>query len=250
MNKILFVGEHPKTYKVHWHRHDYWELVYCTGGQGAFQFENGTTIQYMAGDAVVIPPHERHTNVSTQGFTNIYLTMEDPMFPHRGVFRVNDEEGNLKHAFTQAKFYYLADINKRELVLSALGDLIVSYMLVYRSRNEFSAPVDRIRTLILRNFTSPDFALDEAVRDMPFHYDYLRKLFKKEMGVTPLAYMTSLRMKKAENLLSSMYNKEYSMAEVARMCGYEDALYFSRVFKKTFGCSPSNFQQKAEEHPE
>lgn len=249
MNNILFVGEHSRTYKVQWHCHDYWELVYCTGGQGAFNFENGAIIQYKEGDAVAIPPHERHTNLSTHGFTNIHLTMEDPVFPFRDAFRVTDEDGNLKHAFSQAKFYFLSDIHKRELVLGALGELIVSYMIVYRNKSEFSAPVEQIRTLILRNYAQSDFALDEAVRQMPFHYDYLRKLFKKEMGITPLEYMTGLRMKKAETLLSAMWTREYSVAEVARMCGFDDALYFSRVFKKTYGCSPTNFAQKKAEHP-
>ncbi len=249
MNNILFVGEHYRTYEVQWHKHDYWELVYCTGGQGTFDFENGTTIQYKAGDVVAIPPHERHSNVSHQGFTNIHLTMEDPVFPYRGVFRVSDEDGSLRHAFFQAKYYYLSDINKREVVLSALGELIASYIIVYRSKNEFSAPVEQIRTLILRHYAHPDFALDEAVREMPFHYDYLRKLFKKEMGITPLEYMTSLRMKKAENLLSAMWSREYSVSEVAQMCGYEDALYFSRVFKKNYGCSPSNFTKKSVRNP-
>lgn len=249
MNNILFVGEHYRTYDVQWHKHECWELVYCTGGQGVFNFENGTTIRYKEGDIVAIPPNESHTNVSPQGFTNIHLTMDDPVFPYRSAFRVSDEEGNLKHAFSQAKYYYLSDINKRELVLSALGELIVSYMIVYRSKNEFSAPVERIRTLILRNYSQPNFALDEAVRGMPFHYDYLRKLFKKETGITPLEYMTSLRMKKAETLLSAMWIREYSVSEVAQMCGYEDALYFSRVFKKTYGCSPSSFAKKSGPHP-
>ncbi len=245
MNNILFVGEHACTYKVQWHSHDYWELVYCTSGQGVFNFENGTTIQYQEGDAVAIPPHERHTNLSPKGFTNIHLTMEDPVFPFRGAFRVGDEEGNLKHAFSQAKYYFLSDIIKRELVLGALGELIVSYMIVYRNKSEFSAPVEQIRSLILRNYAQLDFALDEAVRQMPFHYDYLRKLFKKEMGITPLEYMTSLRMKKAESLLSTMWTREYSVAEVARMCGFDDALYFSRVFKKTYGCAPSAFAKNS-----
>ena len=61
--------------------------------------------------------------------------------------------------------------------------------------------------------------------------------------------MTSLRMKKAETLLSAMWTREYSVAEVAEMCGFDDALYFSRVFKKTYGCSPTNFSQKRVEHP-
>lgn len=245
MNNILFVGEHFRIYDVQWHQHDCWELVYCTEGQGCFEFENGTTIQYKAGELVAIPPEERHTNTSSQGFNNIYLTMDDTVFPHRGAFRVCDEDGNLNHAFSQAKYYYLSDINKRELVLGALGELIASYIIVFRSKDEFSTPVERIRTLILRNYADPNFALDQAVREMPFHYDYLRKLFKKEMGITPLEYMTSLRMKKAENLLSAMWSREYSVSEVAQMCGYEDALYFSRVFKKNYGCSPSNFAKKS-----
>jgi AraC-like DNA-binding protein len=243
MNNILFVGEHTRTHKVQWHSHDYWELVYCTSGQGVFAFENGTSIQYQQGDAVAIPPHERHNNTSLLGFSNIHLTIEQPLLPFRGAFRVSDEEGNLAHAFSQAKYYFLSDINKRELVLGALGELIVSYMIVFRNKSEFSAPVEQIRNLILRNYTQQDFAMDEAVRQMPFHYDYLRKLFKKEMGMTPLEYMTRLRMKKAESLLSAMWAKEHSVAEIARMCGFDDALYFSRVFKKTYGCSPSNFSK-------
>ena len=81
---------------------------------------------------------------------------------------------------------------------------------------------------------------------MPFHYDYLRKLFKKEMGVTPLEYMTNLRMKKAETMLVAMWGRDYSVAEIGALCGYDDALYFSRVFKKHFGCSPTVFAKNAE----
>ena len=246
VNNIEFVGEISRTYDVVWHSHDYWELVYCTGGEGVFSFENGMTIRYQEGEAVAIPPHVGHTNTSHSGFTDIYMTMADPVFPYRSAFRVADDEENLKNAFTQAKYYYLSDINKKELVLSALGELIVSYMIVYRSKNEFSAPVEQIRNIILHNYARSDFALDEAVREMPFHYDYLRKLFKKEMGVTPLEYMTNLRMRKAEILLSAMWSKEYTVSEIALMCGFEDALYFSRVFKKYYGSSPSNFARRAE----
>ena len=76
------------------------------------------------------------------------------------------------------------------------------------------------------------------------NYDYLRKLFKKEMGITPLEYMTNLRMKKAEIMLTSMWGNSYTVSEIANHCGFEDALYFSRVFKKTFGCSPSVFAKQ------
>lgn len=242
MNTVFFVGEHAKTYDVQWHAHEDWELVYCTGGQGIFEFENGTTLRYCQGEAVAIPPGEKHTNNSDDGFTNIHLTMNEPAFPYRSAFRVSDDaEGHLGIAFSQAKYYYLSDIKQRELVLSALGDLISSYMIVFRSNSEYSEPVEQIRSMIIRSYADPAFALDEAIRGMPFNYDYLRKLFKKEMGTTPLEYMTGLRMKKAETMLTAMWTKDYSVTEIALLCGFEDALYFSRVFKKNFGCSPTLF---------
>ena len=51
-------------------------------------------------------------------------------------------------------------------------------------------------------------------------------------------------LKKAEIMLGAMWTKDYSVAEIALMCGYEDALYFSRVFKKHFGCSPTSYTKK------
>ncbi len=245
MNTILFVGEHPKTHDVRWHSHEHWELVYCTSGQGTFIFENGITLQYQTGDTVVIPPKTRHANSSPEGFTNIHVTMSDPSLPYHNPFRVTDDvDKSTKMAFSQAKTYYMTDIKMRELVLAALGDLIVSYIIVGRSNSEFSEPVERIRSAIIRNYSKADFALDAFIRDMPFHYDYLRKLFKKEVGVSPLEYMTSLRMKSAETLLTAMWTNEYTVSQIAQMCGYENALYFSRVFKKHFGCAPSNYVRR------
>lgn len=245
MNTILFVGEHPKTFDVRWHTHEHWELVYCTGGQGSFRFENGTIMNYRAGEVVAIPPKEVHANSSVDGFTNIHMTMADPSFSYRSPFRVSDDDvESLKAAFSQAKYYYMSDIEMRELVLAALGSLITSYILVFQSNGRYSEPVERIRTSIGRNFTRSNYALDEVIRAMPFNYDYLRKLFKKEIGMSPLEYMTNLRMKNAEMLLTAMWTNEYTITEIAQMCGYEDALYFSRVFKKHYGCSPTNFTKK------
>ena len=246
MNTVLFVGEHSRTFDVQWHSHEEWEFVYCTGGGGVFCFENGSTMTYSAGDVVAIPPREIHSNNSQEGFTNIHMRMSDPSFPYRNAFRVADDPAaHLRANFEEARVYFMADVKHREMVLSALGELICSYLIVYRSNNEFSRPVEQIRGLIFKNYSYTDFELDEAIRQLPFHYDYLRKLFKKEMGVTPLEYMTNLRMKKAEMMLTAMWGSDYSMTEIAKLCGFDDALYFSRGFKKHFGCSPTAFAKSA-----
>lgn len=241
MNSIVFVGEHPKTFDVRWHTHETWELIYCTSGQGAFQFQDARIIPYQAGEIVVIPPVLVHANSSESGFTNIHLNLADPTFSFPAPFKLEDENESFLKAFMEARLYYVSDYNKKELVLAALGDLIAGYVVAFQSNTEFPEMVEKIRNKILQNYTNPEFELDEFIRTLPFNYDYLRKVFKKELGMSPLEYMTSLRMKNAERLLSTVWSNGYAISEIAHMCGYENALYFSGVFRKYFGCSPTKY---------
>ena len=244
MNTVIFVGEHPKTFDIKWHTHETWELVCCTSGQGAFRFRDGRIMPYHTGEIVAIPPNAVHANSGEEGFTNIHLNIANPSFPYSDAFKVQDEGGLLYQAILAARVYYISDKIKRELVLASLGDLIVSYLIVFRSNTEFTEPVEQIRREILKNHINPEFGLDAFIRTLPFHHDYLRKIFKKEIGMSPLEYMTSLRMKNAERLLSAVGSGGCSIGEIAHMCGYENALYFSRVFKKYYGCSPTQFVNK------
>lgn len=65
-------------------------------------------------------------------------------------------------------------------------------------------------------------------------------LFREGVGVSPLAYRTALRMQNAKFLLLS---SDLSVAEIGRTVGYDDALYFSRVFRKEIGKSPESYRK-------
>lgn len=242
MNDVLFVGEHTKTYDVRPHMHESWELVYCTDGCGVFEFKNGVTISYKTGEIVAIPPNVVHTNTSDEGFTNIHINLEDPSFTYKSMFKVSDDsENRVRAAFEQAKYFYMIDIKKKEIILSAIGGLIAAYIIMIRSNDSYSDEVEQVRATIMKNIGNPAFSMNDYLKEMPVRYDYIRKTFKKEVGVAPGEFLSEMRMKKAESIFNTMQPDEYTVADIAEMCGYADPLYFSRAFKQRFGVAPSYY---------
>ena len=68
---------------------------------------------------------------------------------------------------------------------------------------------------------------------------YLRRVFKKQQGVSPAGFVIRQRLQLAQQLLLS--GEQLSVAQVAAMTGFRDPLYFSRVFKRQLGLSPTEY---------
>jgi AraC-like DNA-binding protein len=76
--------------------------------------------------------------------------------------------------------------------------------------------------------------------------NYFHRVFARQTGVTPFAYMERKRLDRARRLLS---HPGLNIGEVAARCGYENAHYFSRAFRKRFGCPPSAVARSAAAQP-
>ena len=103
--------------------------------------------------------------------------------------------------------------------------------------------VEDIERDILEHFDDSGYELDEYLRSLPFNYDYLRKLFQKEMLVTPHQYLNNKRLQVAAEALVGAEMTGISVTDVARMCCFREPLYFSRMFKKKYGVAPSFYVQ-------
>ncbi|MDM5224584.1 response regulator [Peribacillus sp. NJ11] len=69
---------------------------------------------------------------------------------------------------------------------------------------------------------------------------YFCEYFKKETGKTILDYITDVRLERAKYLLQ---NPELKIIEISQLLGYQDTKYFSRLFKRKWGCLPSEFKK-------
>lgn len=68
---------------------------------------------------------------------------------------------------------------------------------------------------------------------------YLRRVFKKQQGVSPAGFVIRQRLQLAQELL--LGGEQLTVAQVAAMVGYRDPLYFSRLFKQQLGLSPTEY---------
>ena len=95
-------------------------------------------------------------------------------------------------------------------------------------------------TRYLQEHLSEDVSL--SVLSEAFHLSpqYISQLFKTEIGVNFLAYLTNIRMEKAKQLL---VGSSASIAEVSEQSGYGDYRVFTKVFKKSEGITPSQYRR-------
>lgn len=108
-----------------------------------------------------------------------------------------------------------------------------------REKEELSI-IDKAKSYINANF-SRDISLDDVSREADISPYYFSKLFKQETGKNFIEYLTQIRLRNARELLQ---NSQYSIKEICAQSGYSDPNYFSRIFKKYEGMTPSEYRER------
>ncbi|MCI8557564.1 MAG: AraC family transcriptional regulator [Lachnospiraceae bacterium] len=98
---------------------------------------------------------------------------------------------------------------------------------------------DKIRFYLDMNYFK-NLKLKDVASDLGFHPHYMTRIFREQFGIPPKQYLIELKLKKACGLLKST---QLPVAVVAESLGFEDALAFSKLFKKEFSVSPSAYRK-------
>lgn len=99
--------------------------------------------------------------------------------------------------------------------------------------------IDKATTFFNEHYNDP-ISIDEYARETHVSTSWFIRNFKACTGFTPMQYILSKRIYNAEVLLR---DTDYNIAEISRIVGYDNPLYFSRVFRKTKKMSPSEYRK-------
>jgi len=103
---------------------------------------------------------------------------------------------------------------------------------------QFAANADRIAATHL---SDPQFSVDDFAAEMRLGRTVFFQQMKTITGYSPKEYMNLKRLKRAADLISTT---QYTIAEISDIVGVNDPLYFSRIFKQHYGCSPTQWRKK------
>ena len=129
-----------------------------------------------------------------------------------------------------------AELQSRDI----FGEAVLLYILAHICGE--AKPTDSLLSRMIEitheSYTSPSFSLATLAETLFYDAKYLSHHFKRQKGVGYVNYLRSLRLDHAVFLMEQGLA---SVKNIAILSGFSDSLYFSKVFKKEKGCSPSEY---------
>ena len=140
--------------------------------------------------------------------------------------------------------YILKPVNYEEFG-SCIDNLKIS---IYRNKENAEPDCEKTEERVISSITrymqehiSEEISLSVLADEFHLNSQYISQLFKNEIGVGFLTYLTNIRIEKAKKLLLST---SLSVTEIAENTGYSDYRVFTKVFRKTEGITPSQFRRE------
>ncbi|MBQ7344786.1 MAG: helix-turn-helix transcriptional regulator [Oscillospiraceae bacterium] len=238
-----------------------WQLLYVASGKTHFYFD-GRSQEVTAGHMILFQPRqEQHYEYFAKDKPEVYwvhFTGSDVknILRHYGI----PLDRNVIYSGTSSTYAYLFKemINELQTCRTGYQELLEMYLrqillLVQRSWEERKPTVssyileemEHARRYFNEHYNEP-INIEEYARSRGMSVSWFLRNFKQVTMKSPMQYILTIRINNAVSLLETT---DYNVTEISTIIGYENPLYFSRIFRKQKGVSPSDFrkQRRAEE---
>lgn len=219
----------------------FWNAFLVT--RGSFVYGNEVIHE---GELALFAPGEpyRRRVLSPMTFFSIHLEWKLPTSVResalpRGKVTFRDPQRVLSTATLMKKA--IGEPSALSLCDHFLGDIWLQYCLEAKEETPSLPPLLLRATEQIRQTLPHTLSIAELARELHVSHVYLIQLFKKHLNVTPTDYILGLRLERAKLLLT---DTDEPIGALAERCGFSNAYYFSAIFKKRTGTSPSIYRKR------
>ena len=251
--KRLVIEEDKDRISVKAHHHTGYEVHFVTDGAQSYAIGD-KTVRVGAGEFLLIPPDVRHTATLADGGTKKYslsfkMSSELTGFCEKALAVAHkDTPIKILELFSEIVNENLH--NKpisRKIVENKLLEIIVILFRECGCAEIVSSSSDMgedIRLSLAKQYISDNFSGPPTVSEVAGYIaispKQLERLFFKYEGVSPLAYINTIRASKLEEMVA---NGELSFKEISSAMGFSSENYFNAFFKKHVGITPGAYKK-------
>ncbi|MEG2669464.1 MAG: AraC family transcriptional regulator, partial [Oscillospiraceae bacterium] len=158
----------------------------------------------------------------------------------RSIFRENEDIVKV-YGYVMQPF---PEVQKYETIADIKAWTLASINKIFEDPNvylecTYHPEIQQAIVIIMKDYMKP-LTAESVASSLFISSYYLMHLFKKETGKTFNKFLTEHRIKVAVELIKT---NKYKIYDICEMVGYKDPNYFTQIFKKFTGSTPSNFQQ-------
>ena len=255
--------------RVSWHSHEGFELVFLLDGATAYEFSGQGVVALHGGHFLVVPPGLVHRGLhdvrAPCTICGLALKVSRPSGWKTSTFTPSDlgllrkalvNAGQKVHPFNTALRWLVQQLMKetgsypdnphraeagialRALICAVLVEAMRQILVPPAEPREFVAAA----ITYLRQHLEEPVRMDDLVRHVGFSRARMFDMFKAQTGLTPNDYLQRLRVDKAQEQLRQT---NLSVTEIGLATGFSSAQYFSTVFARYTGVSPTAFRKGA-----
>jgi AraC-like DNA-binding protein len=210
-------------------------LMLKTSGVTQYTIRN-LKFSVKAGDIIFIPEGYDYSVITTQPgkFISVLFDANCKDTPPCKI-KLPGAEELFERMFRHGKSDLTNALKAESVFFDILYKLSLSGQINYYSSFKNSDVIESAVNIINSEYSSCDFRITSLHEKYDISSVYFCKLFKQLKGVTPSEYLASVRLEKSKELLLS----GYSVSECAKLTGFSDPLYFSKVYRAAYGYAPS-----------
>ena len=228
---------------VNFHSHPGTELVLLTRGRCRMEV-NDQILEGEAGTLFILPAGKEHSQINEGFIRTIYCSFRWYSFFDETP-RVIDLRGERWIKIWMKHIYFIHHRIHDDFTESISGILYsilkrIAQLEHGKHKSKFSHPALESTMEYIESHLSTQLNIEEMAKHSGISPSYLCSLFNKQFAKGPISVALELKLKYAERLLCEPY---LSIKEIAHSCGFGDANYFSRFFRKYHKCSPEEYRK-------
>ena len=274
ISKIVTIHyfEFDKDFKSHTESHDFWEMVYAEKGDLISTSDEKDTL-LKEGEVIFYKPGVSHShsadgkkapnvfiisfeckNEAIRYFEDKIMAIDKSLLGF--IFSIIEESKrtfNLPHSDPSLKKMELnanPPLGGQQVIKNYLELLLIELMrseaekksssAVFLMQDQYDEIISDMLIKYMNDHIEESITIDDLCADLHYNRSYIYRQFKKTTGSSIMSYFNKMKINRAKELLR---DTKMSISDISEKLSFDDANYFSKVFKKYVGYTPSSYRK-------